>query len=242
MTLANIRVVLDHPSHPGNVGATARAMKVMGLSQLALIRGADPDCSEAVARASGAGDLLEGALRVETLAEAVAGCPLVIACSARRRDGTRPQLTVRAAAELAVTESVTHPVAILFGTERTGLPKEALDLSHVHLCIDTAPDFWSLNLAMAVQVVCHELLQASLQQAAVAAQVPAVVEPVAPQDEVEGMYGHLESALIGSGFLRPDHRGNVIRRLRDVFQRARLTSYEVNLVRGCLKSLERPRR
>ncbi len=234
--LARIRVVLIETSHPGNIGAVARAMKVMGLSRLHLVRPKQFPCAEATARASGADDLLTNAQVCVTLEEALVGCSLVVGASARLRSLPWPLSDPRQAAVQAVAAAVAgEEVALVFGREHSGLTNSELERCHLLLHIPANPDFSSLNLAAAVQVATYELRMASLGAETVAA------EPgdYASADELESFYRHLEQTLIAVGFLDPDNPRHVMRRLRRLYNRARVERVEVNILRGILTETQK---
>ncbi|MCL4800371.1 MAG: RNA methyltransferase [Burkholderiales bacterium] len=230
--LARIAVVLVGTTHPGNIGAAARALKTMGLARLVLVAPrAFPD-PEADARASGAADLLAQARVCATLDEALAGTRLAIALSARRRGLSLPELDVRAAAGLAVEEARLGEVALVFGTESVGLSNdEALKCQRL-AWIPTAPGYSSLNLAAAVQVAAYEVRMAAAEPAP---RAPAPFD-AAGIDEIEGFYAHLERNLVQSGFLDPAQPKRLMERLRRLFGRARLEREEVNILRGILSA------
>ena len=233
----HIRIVLVEPSHPGNIGAAARAMKTMNLDALVLVRPVRFPDAEANARASGALDVLRQARVVDTLDEALQGCALVAGTSARRRDLGPPAITPRAcAAKLWDTPHDTD-VALLFGRERTGLTNEELERCHFLVHIPANPEYSSLNLAAAVQILAYELLLArgSTPVATDGDALPASVE------EMEGLYAHLESAAIASGFLDPQQPKHLMRRLRHLFNRAQPDPREINILRGLLTALQRAR-
>lgn len=232
--LDNIRIVLVAPQHPGNIGAAARAMKAMGLSRLALVAPAQFPHADATARAAGADDLLAHAEVTDSLDEAVADCGLIIGASARERRLPWPVVDPREAA--AKSHAVAAPAALVFGRERSGLTNEELDRCHAHLRIPCDPDFASLNLAAAVQVVCYEL-----RMAVDAVAPPTPSEPLATAAELEGLYEHLRAVSEASGFLNPDEPGVLMRRLRRLLTRAEPLASEVRILRGLLKSLD-PRR
>ncbi len=233
----SIRIVLVGTTHPGNIGATARAMKNMGLRDLALVDPRYFPDKEATARASGAEDLLESATVVETLAEAIADCVYVAGASARSRAISWPCLDARDAAERLLKESTAGPVAAVFGPEKSGLSNADLDHCDTLLTIPTSPDFSSLNLAMAVQVVAYEL------QAAQSLKRPEYEPdaPLATSGELEHFYIHLEKVLTDLSFLDPDNPRHLMRRLRRLFLRARPDQNEVNILRGILSAVERDR-
>jgi len=235
-TLENFRIVLVEPQHPGNIGAAARAMKAMGLSDLALVAPRSFPHADASARAAGADDVLQAATCLDTLAEAVADCQLVVGASARARRLAWQNLDPRQAAQEACATA--GKVAMVFGRERSGLRNDELDLCHRHLMIPANPEYASLNLAAAVQVVCYELRMAALGE-----QVPAqssVGEQVelARVEDIEGFYTHLQEVLVASEFLDPEKPRKLMRRLRRLYNRAELETTEVNILRGILTALD----
>ena len=237
--LAQYRIVLCQTSHPGNIGAAARAMKTMGLSQLYLVQPRKFPHADATAMATGAADLLEQAVICTTLAEALAGCAFAIGLSARRRELSHELVTVReAAAEAANIAATQQIVALVFGTEMSGLTNEELDLCQLLAMIPANPQFSSLNLAAAVQVMSYELRQASPDSNRLPDTVPA---PLASSEDTERLYRHLEETLIGIGFLNPAEPGRLMQRVRRIYARARLEKEEVNILRGILKLTQNPR-
>jgi len=234
MNLKNLRVVLVNTTHPGNIGASARAMKTMGLEDLALVNPQGFPCAEATARAAGADDILYRARVRESLDQALAGCGLVVGSSARRRDLASPVLDPRACAALVAGHSSQAPVALLFGQERTGLTNAELDRCHAYVQIPTEASFGSLNLAAAVQVLCYEM-RMWLSTGAVA---DAPDSPLAPAEEMARFYIHLEEVLVALGFLDPAKPRRLMRRLRRLFNRARLEDNEVNILRGILGAVQ----
>lgn len=235
--LTQIRVVLVETTHPGNIGATARAMKNMGLSRLVLVQPHYFPHADATARASGADDILHQASVVESLPEALAGCRLVLATSARRRELSNTILEARHAAQRAIAHAEQgDDVAIIFGQERSGLSNEQLGLSHYQILIPCNPEFSSLNLGAAVQLMMYECRMAALADAN---EVELPAEPLATAEEMEHFYRHLEQVMIESGFLKPDNPRQLMRRLRRLFNRAQVESLEVNILRGILKSVEK---
>lgn len=224
-----------HTSHPGNIGAAARAMKNMCLSELVLVNPRAFPSEEAIARASGADDLLEAARIVDSLAEAVADCRVVIGASARLRSVTWPLLDPREAARLAREESRYAPVAIVFGRESSGLSNEELDLCTHLVHIPSNPAYSSLNVAMAIQVVSYELMMSNRAAPAVTA---GGVQAVASNTEMEGFFGHLAQALDDIGFTDDRRSEKLLRRLRRLFHRASPDSEEVNILRGILSAAQ----
>ncbi|HNP37274.1 MAG TPA: RNA methyltransferase [Woeseiaceae bacterium] len=231
----NIRTVLVGTTHPGNIGAVARAMKNMGLSDLVLVKPRYFPHEEATARASGADDVLENAEVAGSLAEAIADCVYVAGASARPRTINWTCLDVRDAAKRLVQESNRGKVAAVFGPENAGLCNADLDLCDSLLSIPSNPAFSSLNLAMAVQVVAYEI------RAANAEKLPEYLAdaPLATAAEMEHFYVHLEQTLRATGFLDPDNPRHLMRRLRRLFIRGRPDRNELNILRGILTSVER---
>ena len=253
--LSNFRIVLCQTSHPGNIGAAARAMKTMGLSQLYLVAPKQFPDPQATSLATNAADLLDTAKVFDTLEEALTGCALVIGLSARKRQLSHELLSSRQAALEAVntinSAAADQPqqVALLFGTEMSGLSNAELDLCQLLAMIPTNPDFSSLNVAAAVQVMCYEIRMALLDQQSPLAELPnnqikpkpdKVVE-LASVEEIEGMYQHLENTLINIGFLKPKTPGRIMQRLRRMYARARLEKEEVRILRGIFKLMQAPR-
>lgn len=233
--LSNIRVVLVGISHPGNIGSTARAMKTMGLSTLYLAEPrVEPD-GQSIALAAGASDILKHLVKVDSLAEAIADCSLVIATSARSRTLDWPMLEPREAGQKLVTESVTGPVAIVFGRENHGLSNEELQQCTYHVAIPANPEYSSLNLAQAVQIICYETRVAHLAGIE-SAQEPTEYPLAADQ---ERFFVHLENTLFSTGFIIKNHPGQVMTKLRRLFSRARIESQEMNILRGILTSIDK---
>jgi TrmH family RNA methyltransferase len=240
-TLQRIRVVLVGTTHPGNIGGVARAMKTMGLSSLVLVAPAKFPHDEATARAAGANDVVDGARVCATFSEAIADCGLVLATSARPRTIAWPCHDVRAAAQLAVTRAARTPVAIVFGPERVGLTNEQLDQCTALVQIPANPDYSSLNLAAAAQVLCYELRVAVLQTQGGANHALGEHTP-APAADLERFYEHLRTALVQLEFLDPDNPRQLMRRLRRLFNRAQPDTIEINMLRGMLAAIQAQRR
>jgi len=223
---------LVETSHPGNIGAVARAMKNMCMSQLYLVAPKIFPSADATSRASGADDILASAVLCDSLQEAIADCQLVIGASARSRTIAVPEESPRVCAEKLAIEAQDKKVAILFGRENSGLKNHELDLCQTLLSIPSNADYSSLNIASAVQVVCYELLVASNQQ---------VVEPehrevpLASSAQMESFYEHLYQALNEIGFINPEKSTSIMRRLRRVYHRAALDTKELDILRGILK-------
>jgi tRNA (cytidine32/uridine32-2'-O)-methyltransferase len=235
----SIRIVLVGTTHPGNIGAVARAMKNMGLSDLRLVNPKYFPHEEATARASGASDILERAVVTETLADAVADCVYVAGSSARSRSINWPSMGPRDCAERMIRESAHGDVACVFGPEKSGLNNDDLDRCHTLLTIPTDPGFSSLNLGMAVQVVTYELRVAGMPDEGPVFDAEA---PPATSEEMEHFYTHLESVLRDVRFLDPDNPRHLMRRLRRLFIRARPDQNEVNILRGILTAVDRTRK
>ncbi len=235
----SIRIVLVGTTHPGNIGAVARAMKNMGLGDLRLVSPKYFPHEDATARASGASDVLERAVVTETLAEAVGGCVYVAGASARSRSINWPSMGPRDCAERMIRESAHGAVACVFGPEKSGLNNDDLDLCHTLLTIPTDPGFSSLNLAMAVQVIAYELRVAGMLDEGPVFEAEA---PPATSEEMEHFYTHLENVLRDVRFLDPDNPRHLMRRLRRLFIRARPDRNEVNILRGILTAVDRTRR
>lgn len=238
--LARLRVVLVETSHPGNIGAAARAMKVMGLTRLYLVRPQQFPCAEATARASGADDLLARAVVCDSLDEALTDCTLVLGASARLRALPWPLSDARTAAQRAVAAALAgQEAALVFGRECSGLSNAELQRCHHLLHIPANADYSSLNLAAAVQVVSYELRMALLGDTPLAPDAG----DYASADELEAFYAHLEQTLVAVGFLDPGHPRQVMRRLRRLYNRARPERIELNILRGILaETLKRVRR
>jgi TrmH family RNA methyltransferase len=232
--LARIRVILINTTHPGNIGATARAMKVMGLSSLHLVTPKIFPNAEATAMASGADDLLQTAVVHDSLDSALAGCSLVLGTSARLRSLSMPMLDARRAASQAVVESDSHEVALLFGRERYGLINEEMQRCQFLVNIPSNPDYSSLNLAQAVQIMAYELRVAAQGIADIAVD-PLDWEPVDDR-QMEGFFEHLEQTLLDIRFLNPKQPKRLMMRLRRLFNRARPDQNEINILRGILKA------
>ncbi|HEX8962059.1 MAG TPA: RNA methyltransferase [Rhodocyclaceae bacterium] len=235
-TLDHVRIVLSHTSHPGNIGAAARAMKTMGLSRLVLVNPQHFPDAQATAMAAGATDVLERAQVCGSLEEALSGTTFATAMTARRRGlAVEPLWAREAAAELAVLAGKGE-VAVVFGNETAGLSNEEVSLCMRWAKIPSDPDWSSLNLAQAVQVVCYELRMTAVD----AGEPPAINDAGLPatHEEVEGLMGHLERAAVGSGFLDPAQPKRLIPRMRRLFSRARLEKEEVAILRGMLSAFE----
>jgi tRNA (cytidine32/uridine32-2'-O)-methyltransferase len=233
-TVFPVRFVLFAPMYTGNIGSVARAMKTMGFADLVLVN-PPPEFpnNEARQMASAAQDVLAGARVVPTLADAVAGCGLVVGSSARYFRLGVPELDPRQCAAQVQSALQTQPVALVFGPERSGLTNAELDLCHALVYIPANPDYNSLNLAQAVQLIAYELRMA----APFARELPPPESPLAEPADLQLFYEHLERVLLGSGFLDPANPRHLMRRLRRLFNRTRLDANELNILRGILSAL-----
>lgn len=236
--LDNVRIVLVNTSHPGNIGAVARAMKNMGLRQLYLVAPQNYPAGEAVRRASNAVDVLDAAVVVDTFDQAIADCGLVIGTSARERTIPWPLLDPRRACAQAYREASRQPVALVFGREDRGLTNEELQKCQLHIHIPSNPEYSSLNIGMAVQVIAYEM-----RMLHVGGELPdsAMTDwdfPFAGGEDVERFFAHLEAALAEMGFLKADAPKQTAARLRRLFQRTRLDAMEINMLRGILSSAQ----
>lgn len=228
--LDRVRIVLDHTTHPGNIGSAARAMKVMGLSRLHLVNPERFPDSRATALASSADDVLDHARVQASVDEAIADCSFVVGTSARPRSIRQPVLEPREAAQRLLTEP--GPVAVVFGTEKSGLDNAALDRCHALVSIPTGDAYMSLNLAQAVQVICYELHLAAREFDPAE---PVEAEPsCASMERMEVFFERLETTLRAIRFSTPGQTETLHRRLRRVFLRARLDDDELNMLSGIL--------
>lgn len=230
----SVRIILVGTTHPGNIGAVARAMKNMGQHDLVLVNPRYFPHEEASARASGADDILAAARVVGDLDEALADCGYVAGASARSRTIGWPSMAPRECAVRLIEESANGTVAAVFGPEKSGLTNDDLDRCHTLLTIPTDPGFSSLNLAMAVQVLTYELRVAGIDNPQ---PTPISEVPLATGEEMQHFYTHLERVLTVSGFLDPENPRQLMRRLRRLFSRAAPDKNEINILRGILTSL-----
>lgn len=238
MMLERVKVVLVGTTHSGNIGSAARAMKVMGLSQMVLV---DPQCqvdAQAIALAAGASEIALNAQIYPTLEAAVADCGLVVGTSARSRTLEWPMLEPRECGEKLISEANQHSVAMVFGRERTGLTNDELQLCHYHVCVPANPEYSSLNLAMAVQLLSYEVRMAylALQQSS---QNSTLQEEYPRHQELERFYAHLEQVIMQTEFISAQQPGQVMNKLRRMFTRARPEAQEVNILRGILTSVQK---
>ncbi|EGR0938827.1 RNA methyltransferase, TrmH family [Vibrio cholerae] len=238
MMLERVKVVLVGTTHSGNIGSAARAMKVMGLSQMVLV---DPQCqvdAQAIALAAGASEIALNAQIYPTLEAAVADCGLVVGTSARSRTLEWPMLEPRECGEKLISEANQHSVAMVFGRERTGLTNDELQLCHYHVCVPANPEYSSLNLAMAVQLLSYEVRIAylALQQSS---QSSTLQEEYPRHQELERFYAHLEQVIMQTEFISAQQPGQVMNKLRRMFTRARPEAQEINILRGILTSVQK---
>lgn len=229
--IPNIRIVLVGTTHPGNIGAAARAMKAMGITDLVLVSPRHFPSEEAIARATAADDILNQARVVNTLSEAIADCHLVIGTSAQVRSLPWPMLTMREMGMRVRTESASHPVAIVFGRESSGLNNDELALCQYHVQVPTYAGCSSLNLAAAVQIFCYEIMMAESIQVN-----DEQVRPVAVAD-MEQFYTHLFNTLVDIKFMDPAKPKLLRERLRRLFNRTRPDHNEMNILRGILAAI-----
>ena len=236
--LEPVRIVLVHTSHPGNIGAAARAMKNMGLASLYLVNPKEFPCDRAEWRAAGASDTLASAVVVVSLDQALEGCGLVIGTSARDRRIPWPLFNPKECGERIVQESAHHPVALIFGREDRGLTNEELHRCHYHVHIPSNPDYSSLNLAAAVQVLCYEVRMAALARLGQdPTDNPWDIEP-ARHEEVEMFFDHFEGMMVDIGFHDRDNPRQTMTRIRRLFNRIRLDQMELSILRGVLTGIQ----
>lgn len=236
MNLSSIRIILVATSHPGNIGATARAMKTMGLSSLYLVTPKLFPDYKAKEMAAGADDLLEGAVVTETLDDALIGCQLILGTSARPRGLSLPGLLPVSCADLISKQAENTQVAIVFGREHAGLTNEELLKCHYHIHIPSNPEYSSLNLAQAVQIVAYEV---RMRMLAPKAEVSLRQDEYATADEMEQFYTHLRDVFVTIQFLKVSQPRRLMQRVRRLFNRINLEKMEVNLLRGMLSQVQK---
>jgi tRNA/rRNA methyltransferase len=235
-----LRFVLVGTSHPGNIGAAARAMKTMGFSQMVLVNPRFPDATrheEAIAFASGAQDILGAARVVDSIEEALDGCNFAAALSARLREFSPPVTAPRPLAAQLAADPGLH-AAVVFGSERYGLPNEVVEKCNVLINIPANPDYSSLNLAQAVQLLAYECRLADAGDGLPATAIGFQGE-AASVSQIDGMYAHLEQALVAIDFLDPENPKKLMPRLRRLFSRTQLETEEVNILRGIARQILR---
>lgn len=236
MKFSSIRIVLVGTTHPGNIGSTARAMKTMGLNSLYLVTPKSFPDYKANEMAAGADDVLQKAVVVASLDEALSGCQLIVATSARPRGLSLPGLLPAEASDLIVKKSDDTKVALVFGREHSGLTNEELLKCHYHMHIPSNPEYSSLNLAMAVQIIAYELRMKLL---APKATVALRHDDEAGADEVEQFYAHLKEVFIQIKFLKTTNPRRLMQRVRRLFNRIQLEKMEVSILRGMLSQVQK---
>ncbi len=233
--LNNVRIVLSHTSHPGNIGSAARAMKTMGLSDLRLVNPKQFPDPVAHAMSSGAQDVLDNAHVCSSLDEALNGSVFAVGCTARRRDLSHEMLSARDVAPILLKQAALQPVALVFGTEMSGLTNAELDRCQLLTHIPSNPDYSSLNLASAVQVLSYEL-RCALPDLTMP---PANTPELAQHEEIELFYRELELTLISAGFLNPAAPRRLMTRLRRLYSRTRLEKEELHFLMGIVKAMRK---
>ena len=255
----NIRIVMVHTSHPGNIGAAARALKTMGFSRLVLVSPQNYPNQKAIWRAAGAADILESVQVVETLGEAIAGCSMVVGASARQRRIPWPVLDSRQGGEAVAKQSQTEQVALIFGREDRGLTNEELQQCNYHIEIPANEEYGVLNVASAVQIICYEIRMALMadksanelrkdkepsgESSPEALRMP--INPVrwderlATSGEMEHFFNHLETTLTQLDFHEPENPRQLLTRLRRLFMRSRLDHLEINILRGAMTAVQK---
>lgn len=242
--LNNIRIVLVNTSHPGNIGGAARAMKTMGLSRLYLIQPSDFPSAEATSRASGADHLLADAVVCENLPDALKGCTHVIGTTARERSISLPVHTPKQMSAFVQQSLIDHnegDIAIVFGRERSGLTNDEVDCCQSLVSIDTTPDFSSLNLAAAVQVMSYELRCALVNHAELNPESKPIkyeLDQLASYESREHFFEHTHAMIEQLGFFGASNPELVMRRLRYMFERAQLSQREINILRGIYSAVQ----
>ena len=236
MSSENIRIVMINTSHPGNIGAAARVMKNMGLKRLYLVQPKTFPNYEASAMASGASDLLSKAIVCDSFEEALDGCHLVLGTTARERKIQHEFIDGREAGLLTAKESKQQQVALVFGRERTGLTNDEIGLCHKLINIPTNPDYSSLNVASAVQIISYEVMMALGIQTTHQTEDDIAL---ASSDNMQRFYQHLEETLVDIDFLKPKQSPQLIPKLRHIYNRARLTQEELNILRGILSKSQK---
>ena len=234
--LKNIRIVLIETSHSGNIGSAARAMKTMGLTNLVLVAPKQGVDDQAIALAAGAEDVVKSAVVVENFLQAVADCSLVIGTSARLRHLQNSLIEPRECGTKTVAHAMNGKVAVVFGRERVGLTNEELLKCHYHVTIPANPDYASLNLAMAVQLISYEIRMAYLAATAEVTSTPANVDIYPSMQELEYFYHHTEQLYQSLGFIQNQ---GVMQKLRRLYGRAELEKTELNILLGMLSAVEK---
>nr|HAT8712614.1 TrmJ/YjtD family RNA methyltransferase [Legionella jordanis] len=237
MNFSNIRIVLVATSHPGNIGSSARALKTMGFRRLYLVSPKAFPHQKALEMAAGADDVLEEAIVTNSLDEALQGCQLILATSARPRGIPLPGLTPEECAKFIARQADNTEIAILFGREHAGLTNEELLRSHYHINIPSNPEYSSLNLSQAVQIIAYELRMELLLPKS---STELNHDRLATADEIEQFHEHLQSVMMSTKFLkttRPNKR--LLQRIRRIFSRAKLEYMEITILRGVLSHIQK---
>lgn len=253
----NIRVVMVHTTHPGNIGAAARALKTMGLSKLVLVAPKEFPSPRAQWRAAGAVEVIENAEVVESLEEAVKDCSMVVGTSARLRRIPWPVLDARSGGEVIAKQAATEQVALVFGREDRGLTNEELQMCNYHIEIPANHEYGVLNVASAVQIICYEVRMSILSELksdrdvntcpnedpatenAMPVEIVRWDERLATTEEMQHFFKHLERVLTQLDFYEPDNPRQLLTRLRRLFLRSRLDQLEINILRGVLTAVQR---
>lgn len=250
MNFSNIRIVLVETSHAGNIGSAARAMLNMGLNRLVLVKPKNWPSRDAISMAASALSVLDDAVVVDTLQQAIADCHVVYGTSARLRNMPVPLLSPEVCAQKVVESDQQRQVAIVFGREVSGLTNEELHLCHYHVHIPVNPEYTSLNLGAAVMVVCYELRKMALRLVELSGENPPAPVPASPQptrqwdqepasaEELELYLQHLEKVLIRLDFHKPQYKRPLMRRLRRLYQRIQPDKMEINILRGVLTATD----
>jgi len=235
--IENIRIVMVATTHPGNIGAAARAMKTMGQKNLYLVKPKIFPSAEATARAAGADDILSNVIECDSLDAALQDCKLVVATSARSRSIPWPVYEARECAEKIVDIAQTGHVALVFGRESSGLSNEELERCNAMVQISGNPEFSSLNIASAIQILCYEILQTILMINGAENNSEAEFS-LATTDQMNKFYEHLEQCMIDIEFYDPEKPRRLMRRLKRLFNRAQLDENEMNILRGLLAAAQ----
>lgn len=240
MSFANIRIVLVNTSHPGNIGAAVRAMKTMGFHQLILVNPKSFPDARATERAAQAADMLANVIVTQTLPEAIQDCQIVFGTSTRNRGLAWPLYHSREAAEkISEMTSGGTQIAVVFGNEQSGLSNDELQYCHFQIEIPANPEYSSLNLAAAVQIICYELRMAFHQSTAAKLSEKNSSDELATSAELESFYTHFENVLYKVDFLKLTRSTRIMHRLHRIFNRAHLEKREVNILRGILTAVEK---
>jgi len=236
--LDQFKIILSHTTHPGNIGAAARAMKVMGLSQLALVNPSKYPSAEATERASKASDILANAEIYTNMHDAIANCRLIVGASVRTRTLPSRLVTPRELVSVIKEDPQNSPIAVLFGTESSGLTNDELHLCHYQVYIPTNPEYSSLNLASAVQLISYEMRLAFSEMQQIPEARVTENEQVISREQLDGLLQHFEQVMSATGYLNPDHRKQLDNRMSRLLSKAAITESENRVLRGFLSSIE----